>query len=196
MHPSRLTRHSFRHTGSCISSYLINLLCSNLRSAFYIGETQTPLTIRINNHRSSFKSQLPQFPKLEYTSHHGHTFDKIFRVNILKIFNPDSTVSGRKMCKQSSSPLTTNQALTVCNFPVHQTIVFPVLSYSFRLELHIFLFILSLWLFCCFFILITPSGRLLQIPCYLPTSSLPSHFGVFFGHFRNFLLLWPGYPFT
>jgi len=38
-----LTRHSFRHSGTCVSYNLIYLLLCNLCSTFYAGGTQIPL---------------------------------------------------------------------------------------------------------------------------------------------------------
>lgn len=52
--------HSFGHSSSCISSLFYFLHC-NLFSAFYVGETQAPLTVRIHNQRC------------------GHTFTLYFR---------------------------------------------------------------------------------------------------------------------
>jgi len=89
VHPVTHKTYSFRHSGSCISSNLVYLLLCNLCSAFYVGETHSSLTFRINNHRYSSKSQLSHLPIPEHTCYHGCTFDDTFRVRILKVLNPD-----------------------------------------------------------------------------------------------------------
>lgn len=72
-------RNSYGHSGSRTSFKLTYLLHCNLSPAFYVYDTQTSLTLQINNQCYFSNSQLPCLPiPSKQLSHQHRSFDETF----------------------------------------------------------------------------------------------------------------------
>ena len=81
---STASSFSFQIRGNfdCDSANVVYLLQCTICSTQYIGQTETPLRVRINNHRYHIKT-LTNLPLSKHVTCLGHPFDK-FTVTVLK----------------------------------------------------------------------------------------------------------------
>ena len=81
--PNTLTRYKVPLNCNCNSRNVIYQLLCRTCNSFYIGETTTPLNIRLNNHRDSVGNG-SQLPISLHARAHNLTFDECFKVKIIK----------------------------------------------------------------------------------------------------------------
>lgn len=83
--PNCPNTYPIRTPNDCTSSNVVYKLACNFCPSFYVGETTTMLSLRINNHRSSTKQCL-DYPVATHAKKHNKGFDECFTVQILQNF--------------------------------------------------------------------------------------------------------------
>ena len=98
--PNTPNSYSITTSATCTSSNLIyNLKCQNCE-AFYIGETTTPLSTRMNGHRDSLNSK-PNLPVATHALSHNKSFDSCYRVQVAKVLPPNTSTIDRRTWESS-----------------------------------------------------------------------------------------------
>ena len=100
------------NTANCKSKNVIYLAICSICQDFYIGQTQTPLNVRVNGHRSTFTDIL--FSKSALASHikldHPQDFAK--KVNNFKFSILYNFKSGTPLDRKEDELVTSTRALT------------------------------------------------------------------------------------
>ena len=90
---SAVTGEKFRArvTANCKTSNIVYLIECRKCKKQYVGETENPLHLRINGHRSDYYCQLSDKPVAEHFNITGHSFDDMTVMVIEQIHVADST---------------------------------------------------------------------------------------------------------
>ena len=76
---STVTNERFRANvdATCKSSNVVYLIECNQCKKQYVGETENPLHLRVNGHRSDYYRKLPDKPVAAHFNTLGHTFEDL-----------------------------------------------------------------------------------------------------------------------
>ena len=77
-------------TADCKTSNIVYLIECRICRKQYVGETENPLHIRMNGHRSDYHRKLPDKPVAEHFSGPGHTFDDLTVMVIEAMYSANS----------------------------------------------------------------------------------------------------------